>query len=166
MMRPSFKTAHFVAPTPQGVLAPYAREGGQESAADRVLLTLLALGLMLLAFFVVLTSTATFDQRRMRDVVQSVHTTFVPAKEKEQIKEETAAVDAALVAAVSVLRTAVSDVFAGILPRDDAMPPAKGRLDPDRVEIDVPVSLFFADAEAVLYPLPVLDKLVAVLRGI
>ena len=146
-------------------MAPYARESVQESAADRILLTLLALGLMLLAFFVVLTSTATFDQRRMRDVAQSVQATFVPSKEKEQVKEEVAALDAVLVAAVSVLRTAVFEIFAGILPPDDATLLAKGRVDPDRVEVDVPMSAFFADAESVLFPLPVLDKLVAVLNA-
>jgi hypothetical protein len=132
-----------------------------ESAADRILLTLLALGLMLLAFFVVLTASASYDQSRARDVARSMQAIFVPAKDATESKGEGGATDVDLQAAVSALRLAVSDVFTGILPRE-----ANGKKsDQDRVEIDVPMSIFFADNEAVLFPLPALDKLVSVLNA-
>ncbi|MBY0511887.1 MAG: hypothetical protein K2P94_17260 [Rhodospirillaceae bacterium] len=127
------------------------------------MLTLLALGLMLLAFFVVLTSTASFDQRRMREVVMSVQSTFVPAR--EEIKDKPAVIDdGVLRAAVGALRAAVSEIFVGILPVDNSAP-SKTAMTPDRVEIDVPMEIFFADHEAVLYPLPILEKLVALVNA-
>jgi hypothetical protein len=135
-----------------------------ESAADRILLTLLALGLMLLAFFAVLTSTATFDQRRMRDVVVSLQTAFVPARKEEKKVEAPVVDDGALRAAVSALRAAVTDIFVGVLPVDNSAP-SKTTMMPDRVELDVAMPVFFAENEAVLYPLPVLDKLVALLNA-
>lgn len=134
-----------------------------DAGADRIMLTLLALGLMLLAFFVVLTSTATFDQRRMRDVVMSVQTVFVPAR-AEGKDERTVIDDGVLRAAVGALRVAVSEIFVGILPVDNSVP-SKTAMTPDRVEIDVPMAIFFAADEAVLYPLPILGKLVALINA-
>jgi len=163
----TFKAAPFATPTPQGAGAVSARlappASTSENPADRILLTFLALGLMLLAFFVVLTASASFDQRRMREVVQSVQTVFVAPRETAT-PVQTVLVDAALEAAISTLRANVSEIFSGMVPRDDT-PPAPGRnsANPDRVEIDVPMLLFFAADEAVLYPLPVLDSIVAVL---
>lgn len=170
--KPSFKAAHNVALTPQGVTSPFARfeppgrtTSAPDSAADRILLTLLALSLMLLAFFVVLTSSASFDQRRMREVVHSVQKTFVPPQKSGEETQDVPA-DAALATAVGALRVAVSDIFSGLLPRDPVLASSgKKRPDPDRVEIDVPMAVFFADKEAVLFPLPVLDKIVAVLSA-
>jgi hypothetical protein len=130
---------------------------------DRIMLTLLALGLMLLAFFVVLTSSASFDERRMRDVVLSVQTAFVPARDEGE-DEATVIDDGALRAAVGALRIAVSEIFVGILPIDTSAP-SKTAMTPDRVEIDVPMTAFFAENEAVLFPLPILEKLVALITA-
>jgi hypothetical protein len=163
----TFKAVPFATPTPQGAGPVSARlampASTSENPADRILLTFLALGLMLLAFFVVLTASATFDQRRMREVVQSVQTVFVAPRETAT-PVQNVPVDAALEAAVSTLRANVSDIFSGMVPRDTTPPsPGKSSANPDRVEIDVPMPLFFAADEAVLYPLPVLDSIVAVL---
>jgi hypothetical protein len=163
VIKPSFKAATLSASIPSGIAPRFdvPASSKTESAADRIMLTLLALGLMLLAFFVVLTASATYDKTRTRNVVQSMQAIFVPAKD-DAGKGEGGATDVDLQAAVSALRVAVSDVFSGILPREA---PGNRRADSDRVEIDVPMSVFFANNEAVLFPLPVLDKLVGVLNA-
>ena len=163
----TFKAALFAAPTPLGAGPVSARFAipatPPDNPADRILLTFLALGLMLLAFFVVLTASASFDQRRMRDVVRSVQKVFVAPREIAP-PVQNVPVDAALEAAINVLRANVSEIFSGLVPRDDTpRSPGKSTPNPDRVEIDVPLPLFFAADEAVLYPLPVLDSIVAVL---
>jgi hypothetical protein len=148
-------------------LSPYvAITPTHEAAGDRVLLTLLALGLMLLAFFVVLTSMSTLDQRRIRDVAQSVQVSFARPHKEDGDSGQASMNDSAQRAAVVVLRAAVADIFAGILPRDMTAASEKSdRVSQDRVEVDVPTSVFFAENEATLYPLPLLDKLVAVLSS-
>jgi hypothetical protein len=157
-------------PALPGAAAPSLRAGqitlptlsAQESSADRTLLMLLALGLMLLAFFVVLTSTASFDQSRIRDVVRSVQATFERPQADATQDSKPAEIDTAHRAAIGVLRAAVASAFASVLSSDTSAYESQDRLNPDRVEIDVPASALFANDEAVLFPLPLLDKVVAV----
>jgi hypothetical protein len=127
------------------------------------MLTLLALGLMLLAFFAVLNSTASFDQRRTRDVVDSLQTTFMRAQAVVVDDAATVSVDATHRAAVDALRASVADMFAGILAGDQSVLTGPlENLNTDRVEVDVPASAFFDGAGNLRDPLPILDSIVAV----
>jgi len=167
--RTSYKATDFPHPALPGVGAqhPRAQAGmasavAHESAADRILLTLLALGLMLLAFFVVLTSTATLDQRRIRDVAQSVQARFETAPTDTDKNEPVAPFDADHRAAVGLLRSVVADVFASVISSTPSTSlGGQDVVNPDRVEIDVPASAFFAEGQPVLYPMPLFDKIVA-----
>jgi len=150
---------------PRAVDASVVESSSQDSADDRILLTLLALGLMLLAFFVVLTSTGTFDQRRIRGVVQSVQMTFERGQSSEGESLTPAAIDAANRAAVVALRAAVADIFADMIVEDqNVLTDNRDRINPDRVEVDVPLALFFSD-DGALNALPLLDKIVAVISS-
>jgi len=136
-----------------------------DSAGDRILLTLLALSLMLLAFFVVLTSAGTLDRTRARDVVLSVQATFERPRDETVVQDT--AIDGAHRAAVGILRAALASIFADVIassPSSPAPMDAEGRrrVDPDRVEIDVPMAVFFNTEAAELNPLPLLDNIVAV----
>ena len=169
MNKTTIKAVDFRSPVYPGAAASLARPGflpppapqSSESAADRVMLTLLALGLMLLAFFVVLTSAASFDQKRIKDVVRSVQMTF---EHPEDSKTETippAPLDAAYLAAVGALRAAVADVFAFVLSGDNPKSLVNSdRVNPDRVEIDVPVAVFFAQDAKEVFPLTMLNRIV------
>ncbi len=141
----------------RAVAIPVAETNSHSSAADRFLLTLLALGLMLLAFFVVLTSATTFDQRRVGDVMQSVHTSF----ERPQEISAVPAIDAGREAAVGALRTAVAEIFSAVAIGDPAvLADDQANTNPDRVEVDVPAVALFADAKLAA-PSPFLDKMIA-----
>jgi len=130
-----------------------------ESAADRILLTLLALVLMLLAFFVVLTSASSVDQLRVHGVVKSVQATFERSVDDAALQVPQS--DPRHRAAVGILRAAVADIFAQIIFVDrtaqDAADP-----DSDRVEVDVPMAAFFAEEATTLGASPVLDKIAAI----
>jgi len=132
-----------------------------ESAADRFMLTLLALGLMLLAFFVVLTSSSSVDQQRAQGVVQSVQAAF--ERSAAEVVVQAPAVDQERLAAVGILRAAVADIFAQVISVD---PNARDTetANAERVEVDVPISLFFADGTTTLNDLPMLDKIAAVVK--
>ncbi len=159
MIKTSFKATDFTHGRVHAGLP--ALPATQESAGDRILLTLLALGLMLLAFFVVLTSAGSLDQRRMRDVVLSVQATF--EHDDDHTDKESAAASSAQRFAVGALRAAVADIFAGMIAEDHAVVlDTQDRADPDRVEIDVPFAVFFAEGSTAIAPLPLLDKIVAV----
>jgi hypothetical protein len=138
---------------------------GEESPADRVLLMLLALSLMLLAFFVVLTSASTFDERRTLDAVKSVKMTFVRPHDQRGVSEQQNVGDSAHRAAVAALRVSISDVFAPLLVGQAPESLGNDRVTPDRVEVDVPAALFFNDGGAALYPLPIIDKIITVLSA-
>jgi len=104
-----------------------------EAARDRVLLTLLALNLMLLAFFVVLNSSASFDKARLKAVSASL----LSASARN---EQTVAAENTQRAVFATLRTAVADAFAAFLPANQI--PVE-HPSTDRVEVDVPADAFF-----------------------
>ena len=113
--------------------APENPENSFEANRERILITLLALDLMLMAFFVVMNSTATFDATRGAEVASSL------AGPKEEPKAETLVSGTApRVAASAQLRAAVTDVF-------DAFLPAGADISPDaddgRVDVDMPGAL-------------------------
>lgn len=104
-----------------------------EAARDRVLLTLLALNLMLLAFFVVLNSSASFDKARLKAVSESLLSSTVR-------NERAAAAENSQRVVFATLRTAVADAFAAFLPANQI--PVE-HPNTDRVEVDVPADAFF-----------------------
>lgn len=106
----------------------------EESAGDRILLTLLALGLMLLAFFVVLTTAGTLDQRRIREVAKSVQINFQRAENNTGTSLVPGEGASAARAGVAALRAAVANIFAGVI-TDDQTVFADNRAcpNPDRV---------------------------------
>ena len=167
MTRSSFKAKELAFPRLGGAAFAPAQidvlRPAEESPADRTLLMLLALGLMLLAFFVVLTSAATFDERRTLDAVKSVKMTFVQPHNQSGVSEEKNVGDSAQRAAVAALRVSISDIFAPLLFGQTPNTFENDRVTPDRVEVDVPAALFFSEGGAALYPLPILDKLIAVI---
>lgn len=123
-------TAPLLAPFPR---APENPAHGFEANRDRILITLLALDLMLMAFFVVMNSAASFDAKRGAQVASSL----APA----EIKTETLVTGtAARVAASAQLRAAVTDVFDAFLPQGAS---ASADADDGRVEVDMPGA--FAD---------------------
>ncbi len=136
-----------------------------ESAGDRILLTLLALGLMLLAFFVVLTTAGTLDQRRIRDVAKSVQMSFERPDQATDTSPVPGEGAAAQRAGVASLRAAVANIFADVINSDQTIATdTASRPSADRVEVDVPLALFF-DGQGALNPLPLLDRIVAVMSS-
>ena len=77
------------------------------ASRDRILLTLLALNLMLMAFFVVLTSVAKIDHRKVSAATQSMQTSVAPVTDA---RPRTDAIPRS--EAVDDLRTRIADVFA------------------------------------------------------
>ncbi len=157
--KPTFKANDFM-PRIAATLPSASSQG--ESAGDRVLLTLLALGLMLLAFFVVLTSFGSFDARRMRGVAESMQSTFDHAAASDvvdvRLSTETDR------AAVNALRASVADIFANVV-AGDAAALTSADATQTRVDIDVPLALFFPGEGAELSSLPLLDKIIAVISA-
>lgn len=164
---PALAPIFYGAPFPR---APnFSQQSGQgfEANRDRILLTLLALDLMLMAFFVVMNSTATFDGKRSAEVARSMPTAKASAKsapeEKTSTLTDTAGVGtpglgmpglgmpglrmpglgmSVRVAAAAELRAAVVDVFDSFLPAGTG-----AAADPDngRVDVDLPAQFVRAD---------------------
>lgn len=156
-----FKANEFlprVAPT----LAPAVHAA--EPAGDRILLTLLALGLMLLAFFVVLTSFGSVDARRTRGVVESVQAAFEVSRAQDADLLDARPHGESDRAAVNALRASVADIFANVVVSDAVLLPGADAAQ-RRVDIDVPLAVFFPAADAVLSSLPLLDKIIAVISA-
>src|SRR5579883_1854598 len=95
---------------------------------DRVFLTLLSLNFMLLAFFVVLGTTASVDRGRADKVRNSVHVAFAPEPVRDHI---------AHLSVSQALQARVSDRFGGILPSGSS-PVLRNE---DRVDIDMPLTV-------------------------
>lgn len=130
-------TAPILAPFPR---APENPEHSFEANRDRILITLLALDLMLMAFFVVMNSAATFDAKRSAEVASSM----APPDIKAEPKAETLVTGtAARVAASAQLRAAVTDVFDAFLPQGAA---ASVGADDGRVDVDMPSAVADMDA--------------------
>ena len=127
----NFSSPHLRARAIVGGLA-HERPRSFEVARDRVLLTLLALNLMLLAFFVALNSSASFDKARMKAVGESLLSSSA-REEQTAVAENTQRV------AFATLRTAVADAFAAFLPPNQI--PVE-HPNTDRVEVDVPAEAF------------------------
>lgn len=120
----------------QGDAASQAARGEQNR--DRVMITLLALNFLLMAFFVVLTSTG-----------QTTRSTVVaPEAELEFSLVEDTAVRTALMEeerrrAVDVLRASVAQIFAPVIAVEDIWRMrVVERIGLDRVDIEVPFALF------------------------
>jgi hypothetical protein len=120
-------------------------------ARDRILLTLLALNLMLVAFFVVMNASATFDKSRTRAVVDSMSTLT---------REEPAAAGRGI--AMISFRMAVADIFAAFFPANQI--PSESRSS-DRVEVNVPVAAFFGDDGAFQEPAALLARIAGVIAA-
>ena len=118
------------------VLSPTLPSSGQAydyaASRDRVLFTLLALDLMLMAFFVVLNASATFDAKRSSVVARSFQSKAAPAQENAPAPGG----EATRANAAAALRAAVADVFAPYLSGDGAV-----SVSDDRVDVDVPATL-------------------------
>jgi hypothetical protein len=63
-----------------------------------------------------------------------------------------------------VLRVAVANAFASVLSSDAGTYANQGEVDPDRIDIDVPVAAVFAEGDVAVYSLPLLDKIAALFR--
>lgn len=130
-----------------------------EEGSDKILITLLALNLILLAFFVVLNASSSFDAERVRAVAASARTSlFFDFDERE--KAEALSYRGAL----SSFRDSISDQFAAILSPDQGAAIVPGiRMASDRVEVDVPATIFFQSDGTLYVPLPTLDGLATVM---
>ena len=126
--------------------------------SDRFLITLLALNLILLAFFVVLNAASSFDTERVRAVAASARATIFSSFEERERAEALS-----YRGALSGFRDSVADQFASVLPAIQAGSDAPTvRAGSDRVEVDVPATIFFKSDGTLYDPLPTLDGLAAV----
>jgi hypothetical protein len=130
-----------------------------EEGSDRILITLLALNLILLAFFVVLNASSSFDVDRVRAVAasarSSLFTDFEERKKVEALSYQTA---------LSDFRDSIADQFASILSPEQSATIVPGiRVASDRVEVDVPATIFFQSDGTLYAPLPTLDGLATVM---
>jgi hypothetical protein len=122
---------------------------GFDANRDRILITLLALDLMLMAFFVVLNSAATFDTKRSAAVASSMPTAVsAPAPAAPEVKAASLADTPGVgtsprAAAAAELDAAVSDVFANYLPAGTS---ATADADNGRVDVDMPAEYVREDA--------------------
>ncbi|MBX7201386.1 MAG: hypothetical protein K1X51_18625 [Rhodospirillaceae bacterium] len=134
-------TAHKLAPFPR---APENPEHSFEANRERVLITLLALDLMLMAFFVVMNTAASFDAKRTAAVASSLAPAQIPAGIPAEIKTAAPVSGTAARAAASAqLRAAVTDVFDAFLPPGVSV---SADADDGRVDLDVPGALVETDA--------------------
>jgi len=102
-----------------------------EPPSDRIFVTLLSLNFMLLAFFVVLGTTASIDRTRAHAIAENVRVAFSGAADSEKTRT-------ARLSARQALQAGVSEALAAILPSIH-----RYYLDnSDRVDVDVPVELF------------------------
>lgn len=126
-------TAPLLAPFPR---APENPEHSFEANRDRILITLLALDLMLMAFFVVINSASTYDAKRGAAAASGLAPVVAEATKTEAPKIE-APVSGAVprVAASAQLRAAVTDVFDDFLPQGVA--PTADAND-GRVDVEMP----------------------------
>lgn len=140
-----------------GVIAGTAMS--DERSPDGILITLLALNLILLAFFVVLNATSSFDAERVRAVAASARSNlFFDIDEREQVEA------VSYRGALSNFRDSIADQFAPVLsPETGSVVRADIRMGDDRVEVDVPVTVFFRSDGTLYSPLPTLDGLAAVI---
>jgi hypothetical protein len=102
-----------------------------DGSGDRIFVTLLSLNFMLLAFFVVMGTTASFDQPHARAVAQNIRVVFAGDQDDEEVTK-------AHLSARQALQAGVSEALSAVLP-------ALRRFsidNSDRVDVDVPLSLF------------------------
>lgn len=135
-------TTPALAPFPR---APKDPEHSFEANRERILITLLALDLMLMAFFVVMNSAATFDAKRGAAAANSLApASKINAEAALAPKTETLITGtAARVAASAQLRAAVTDVFDAFLPQGAS---AVADADDGRVDVDMPAAFNGTDA--------------------
>jgi hypothetical protein len=107
------------------------------ASRDRILLTLLALNLMLVAFFVVLNSAAKIDHRKASVATQSLQASIAPAP-----APATSATDARVSRsdAVDDVRNRVAAVFAPFIADASAVHASE-----DRIDVDVPPATLSQD---------------------
>ena len=135
-------------------LAPFSRahltaqnpEHSFEASRDRILITLLALDLMLMAFFVVMNSAATFDAKRGAEAASSMQaapSSVAPAAPADADARGALGLGTnPRFAASAELRAAVADVFANFLPAGTG-PVASA--DDGRIDVDMPGDLAAGD---------------------
>jgi hypothetical protein len=127
---------------------------GPEAQGDRIFVTLLSLNFMLLAFFVVLGTTASFDHTRVNVVTANVRLAFAGNGEDEKVRTSR-------LSARQALQAGVSQAFAEILPLVNLFTMDNS----DRIDVSVPAATF-ADIDA---PggrdAAILDSLAQVLQG-
>lgn len=129
---------------------------GQDGQGSNLLVAL-SLNLMLLAFFVVLASTATFDTARVETAVASIRANFGTGATASSAQQ-----GGARTQAEASLREAVASAFAAVLPGYEVIVPAAA----DRIDVVVPIAALFESESFDLRPsLPVLDRLVGVLSA-
>jgi hypothetical protein len=100
--------------------------GPGADSGDRIFVTLLSLKVMLLAFFVVLGTAASFDAPRAASVAKSMHVVFAPTG-------NLSAVSPIRLTARQALQAGVAEAFADILPMTRRVTGDNG----DRVDIDL-----------------------------
>jgi len=111
--------------------------GATDASGDRIFVTLLSLNFMLLAFFVVLGTTATIDQSHARSVAHNVRVVFAGDHADTEITKAKLDVRQAL-------QVGVSEALSSLLP-------ALRRFsidNSDRVDVEVPLALFSAESAA------------------
>jgi len=123
-----------------------------------ILLSFLSLQLMLLAFFIVLVSLSTFDDRRVRSVLGSIQDVFAELPNAEDGDDLRSNADAL---ALEAVRDEVAEVFATALVLDRVERTGDGD-----VEIEVAADRLFAHGTAQLLPgtEAILARVVAVLE--
>lgn len=109
-----------------------------------ILLSFLSLQLMLLAFFIVLVSLSTFDDRRVRSVLGSIQDVFAELPNSEDGDDPRSSADAL---ALEAVRDEVAEVLATALVLDRIERTGTGD-----VEIEVAADRLFADGTAQLLP--------------
>lgn len=151
-----------------GLAAAVGRSGSHDLGARRArstdgglksnLTTALSLNLMLLAFFVVLASSATFDAERVDTAIESLQRKFgTTALDRRSVPGASAETEAQ-----ATLREAVASAFAAVLPGYEIVVPSAT----DRIDVRVPVAALFDDGSFELRgTLPVLDRLVGLLSA-
>jgi len=140
-----------------------AAEGAElpGDGSERILITLLALNLILLAFFVVLNAASSFDAERVRAVAASARTSLF-----FDFDERARAEILSHRGALSGFRDSIADQFASVLPSDQGAANFLGvRVGSDRVEVDVPATVFFRSDGTLYAPLPTLDGLATVMSS-
>jgi hypothetical protein len=121
-------TTALLSPVLPAEAAPAGEVSRHAASRDRVLFTLLALDLMLMAFFVVLNASATFDRTRGAAVARTFQPRAVPSDAAPVAADD----DPVRAGDVAMLRAAVAEVFAPFIAAGGVMTNAD-----DRVEVDV-----------------------------